>query len=175
MSQAGDSRFRVECPQCDVQHGSDEFETAMDFVKKHRGHTQHDMEWARANFEEAIELTRTAWEVTCDICGDSWQFDEMEAAQEFRQEHKEYTDHGMANPPEEIEVDLLNGNQISRGTVKEMIRMLEERFDEGAPIEEIYAQFSDENPAIKEVKGQIESLRSSGEIYQPSQGYLRTT
>lgn len=133
------------------------------------------MEWARAKFEESIELTRTAWEVTCDICGDTWQFDEMKAAKEFRQEHEEYTDHGMANPPEEIEVDLLNGKHVSRGNVKEMISMLEDRFDEGAPIEAIYAQFSDGNPAIKEVKSKIESLRASGSIYQPSQGYLRTT
>jgi len=169
MSESSTLPFRVECPECDIDHESEEFDEISSFVGKHHEHTGHDMEWVRTEFEHIIE-SATNWEVSCDVCDDEWTFGTIEQAENFSKEHSQYTDHESAGEPAEVVVDNLDSR-----SVKEIIGDLADRYEEGAPEQAVYAISAENDIEIAEIKREVEKLRRSGEIYVPTQGHLRTT
>lgn len=169
MSASSTAAFRVECPECDVEEESDEFDEVSSFVGKHHKHTGHDMEWVHAEFDYTVDTT-TDWKISCDHCSDEWEFGTIEQVEDFKKEHAEYTDHEITGEPTEVVIDDLDDVPV-----KEIIRKLEDRYEEGAPEQAVYAILTKNDIEIANIKTEIEQLRQKGEVYEPTQGHLRTT
>lgn len=58
--------------------------------------------------------------------------------------------------------------------MKGLIERLEENFDEGAPIEVIKDEATEAGFNRTEVERELDKLRDKGEVYEPTDGYLRT-
>ncbi len=59
--------------------------------------------------------------------------------------------------------------------IEELIRDIEEEYDEGAPIEEVIKRANAQGIDSEKAEKEIENLRRRGELYEPVQGYLRTS
>jgi len=158
MSKSSTLPFRVECPECDVERESDEFDEISSFVGKHHQHTGHEMEWVHAEFEQTVE-SATNWVVSCDVCSDEWEFGTVEKAENFKKEHSQYTDHEIVGEPKEVVVDDLDDK-----SVKEVIGKLEDRYEEGAPEQAVYALLTMNDIEMAEIRTQLERLRRKGDI-----------
>jgi len=90
-------------------------------------------------------------------------------------------DIGMDPETGEFDADIVetgtSKNQRDRiKNLKHLIEELEEEYEEGAPVEEVLNRAGDDL-GLEESKAEdeIENLRRKGELYEPRQGYLRTT
>ena len=81
----------------------------------------------------------------------------------------------------ELDADLIETGttQSQRDRVRDVLTIVEElesKNDRGAEIEEVIQTTTDEQDLDREqVEHQIENLKQKGELYEPAQGYLRTT
>ncbi|MFB6130386.1 MAG: hypothetical protein ABEJ28_06155, partial [Salinigranum sp.] len=60
-------------------------------------------------------------------------------------------------------------------TLKQLIGEIETEYEEGAPVEEILNRVDEIGMDHSKAEQEIENLRRKGEVYEPSQGHLRTT
>ncbi|GAB7012949.1 minichromosome maintenance protein MCM [Halolamina salina] len=60
-------------------------------------------------------------------------------------------------------------------SVKALIGDIEEEYDAGAPIEEVFDRAGEVGMSVDKVQREIESLRNKGELYEPVEDHLRTT
>jgi len=151
MSQSTSQSFRVECPECDVAHESDEFKDTSQFADKHNEHTGHDIEWVRAEFDYDVDPHKE-WELTCYTCNEIWRFETEDAAREFREEHAEYTDNDITNSPKERAVELSTDDvEVDDArSLKSLTAELEGHYDEGVPEQAIYAQIGDDPHSVRD-------------------------
>ncbi|MFB6106625.1 MAG: LAGLIDADG family homing endonuclease, partial [Halobacteriaceae archaeon] len=56
-----------------------------------------------------------------------------------------------------------------------LIAEIENEYDEGAPVEEILSRAEETGMDRSKAEHEIEQLKQKGEVYEPSQGHLRTT
>ncbi|OYR73312.1 LAGLIDADG family homing endonuclease [Halorubrum ezzemoulense] len=59
--------------------------------------------------------------------------------------------------------------------IKGLIADIEEEYQEGAPVEEVLDRAGEIGMDQGKAEGEIEKLRTKGEVYEPKQGHLRTT
>jgi replicative DNA helicase Mcm len=59
--------------------------------------------------------------------------------------------------------------------IKGLIADIEEEFEEGAPVDEVLDRAGEIGMDPGKAEGEIEKLRTKGEVYEPKQGHLRTT
>ena len=59
--------------------------------------------------------------------------------------------------------------------IKGLIAEIEDEYQEGAPIEEVIDRAGEIGMDPGKAEGEIEKLRTKGEVYEPKQGHLRTT
>jgi replicative DNA helicase Mcm len=59
--------------------------------------------------------------------------------------------------------------------IKGLIADIEEEYEEGAPVDEVLDRAGEIGMDPDKAEGEIEKLRTKGEVYEPQQGYLRTT
>ncbi|MGB9987101.1 minichromosome maintenance protein MCM [Salarchaeum japonicum] len=59
--------------------------------------------------------------------------------------------------------------------IRSIIGEIQEEFDEGAPVEEVLDRAEEVGMEASKAEHEIEKLKQKGEVYQPSQGHLRTT
>ncbi|GAB6879381.1 hypothetical protein JCM17823_16550 [Halorubrum gandharaense] len=59
--------------------------------------------------------------------------------------------------------------------IKGLIADIEEEYDEGAPVDEVLDRAGEIGLDPGKAEGEIEKLRTKGEVYEPKQGHLRTT
>ncbi|GAA0648943.1 minichromosome maintenance protein MCM [Salarchaeum japonicum] len=59
--------------------------------------------------------------------------------------------------------------------IRSIIGEIQEEFEEGAPIEEVLDRAEEVGMEASKAEHEIEKLKQKGEVYQPSQGHLRTT
>lgn len=151
--------FRAECPDCDVDVERSEFDESAEFVKKHREHTGHRMEWTRAEFGMGLR-PETAWELTCATCEETWTFASETEALAYRQEHAEYTDHEIESDPEHRGVLEAEDRSIT-----DLIGDLSEHFDGGVPEPLVYAHAGGDRETVR---GEIRKLKRQGTVFEPS-------
>jgi len=58
-------------------------------------------------------------------------------------------------------------------TTKSIVAELEAEHDEGAPIEVVFERAGEEGLDHLDAKHEIEKLRKQGDVYEPTDGYLR--
>jgi hypothetical protein len=166
--------FKLDCPDCRVVKEFSGFEEARKFADKHRRHTDHKMDWERVEFDQLIP-TEVKWRLACEECDKEWEFDNAGNAEQFRKEHGEVTDHEIDDGPEEIEVNVIDGDTMSDAGLKEVIARIEEEYEEGAPLKAVYGVVTANGVELSDAQEQVESLRVKGEVYEPKSGHLRTT
>jgi DNA replicative helicase MCM subunit Mcm2 (Cdc46/Mcm family) len=59
--------------------------------------------------------------------------------------------------------------------IKALIADIEEEYQEGAPVDEVLDRAGEVGMDRGKAEGEIEKLRTKGEVYEPQQGHLRTT
>jgi len=59
--------------------------------------------------------------------------------------------------------------------IKQLISMIEEEYDEGAPVDIIIERAEEEGIEESKTEHEIEKLKQKGEVYEPQQNHLRTT
>ncbi len=59
--------------------------------------------------------------------------------------------------------------------IKGLIADIEEEYEEGAPVDEVLDRAGEIGMDPGKAEGEIEKLRTKGEVYEPKQGHLRTT
>jgi len=174
MSSEGPLSFRLECPDCDLKKEAQSYETASKFARKHQQHTSHRMDWVRTNFDTDLG-TESAWEVSCRVCEKAWTFETQEDAENHRDEHSKYTDHKITTEPEKVTTNKFDVDQLSSHTLKELISVIGNEYEDGAPEVAVVGVMSEYDQDEAEVRSMIEKLRTKGEIYEPKRGHLRTT
>lgn len=90
-----DAQFAVECTDCDMACRTNELDEAIEFAVNHHRHTDHDLSWKKVGLVNGVvEIPeRTRWKVRCATCETERLFDDSTDAEEFYQEHEQYTDH----------------------------------------------------------------------------------
>ncbi|MFC6722530.1 LAGLIDADG family homing endonuclease [Halobacteriaceae archaeon SHR40] len=83
------------------------------------------------------------------------------------------------------ETGELDADMIETGTsksqrdriknIKQLISMIEEEYDEGAPVDIIIERAEEEGIEESKTEHEIEKLKQKGEVYEPQQNHLRTT
>jgi replicative DNA helicase Mcm len=90
-------------------------------------------------------------------------------------------DIGMDPETGEFDADIVetgtSKNQRDRiKNLKHLIEELEDEYEEGAPLDEVVERATtDLGLGESKAEDEIENLRRKGEVYEPRQGYLRTT
>ena len=79
-----------------------------------------------------------------------------------------------------FDADVVTGTSAEQRerikTIKDVVASIEAEFEEGAHIDAVVDQCRDEFEMDAErVLGEIEKLRTKGEVYEPKSDYLRTT
>jgi len=170
MAESSMASFRVTCPDCNVEQASDEFTEIKSFVANHHKHTGHNMEWVEAEFGEPDE-PRPDWQIECDVCNDKWEFETKKGAENFEEEHAQYTDHTVTTGPKAVVT-----NEFDEKSVKGIIYRLEEDiYEDGVPEKEVYTLLNENGVELSEITKRIRTLRHKGEIYEPKSGILRKT
>jgi len=59
--------------------------------------------------------------------------------------------------------------------IKQLIAEIEDEFEEGAPVDEVLERAGEIGMEATKAEKEIENLRRKGELYEPTQGHLRTT
>ncbi|TKX75997.1 minichromosome maintenance protein MCM [Halorubrum sp. GN11_10-6_MGM] len=59
--------------------------------------------------------------------------------------------------------------------IKALIADIEEEYEDGAPVDEVLDRAGEVGMDPGKAEGEIEKLRTKGEVYEPKQGHLRTT
>jgi len=59
--------------------------------------------------------------------------------------------------------------------IKQLIAEIEQEFEEGAPVDEVLERAGEIGMEATKAEQEIENLRRKGELYEPTQGHLRTT
>ncbi|PSQ40969.1 hypothetical protein BRD10_01280 [Halobacteriales archaeon SW_12_71_31] len=151
--------FRVTCPDCDVDHEARTFDDSAAFVAKHREHTDHLMEWTRADFGLGLQPD-PAWALTCETCAETWTFEGEGEALAFKQEHAEYTDHEIDDDPtrEGVSAD-------ENADVTAVIADLSEQFDDGVPEPLVVAHLGGDAATARR---EIQKLKRQGTVFEPS-------
>lgn len=168
MPEASDPAFVLNCPDCDLNREFDELSDASRFYTKHREHTGHEPEWERANL--GVDITEnTQWNVFCDKCAKTWEFNSKSEAETFTEEHATYTDHQATG------ITTEDRTRISGNNLKELIGEFETATADGMPEGFIYAFTSDLELSDSQINTKLDELKQKGEIYEPSTGHLRTT
>ncbi len=72
----------------------------------------------------------------------------------------------------EVDVD---DEKDEEDIVNEVISKIEQRYDEGAPIEEVVEELVGRGFTEEDAELGVQNLRRKGELYEPVQGHLRTT
>jgi replicative DNA helicase Mcm len=93
---------------------------------------------------------------------------------------KSLEDVGMDPETNEFDADMIEaGTSKSQRdrikSLKKIIEELEDEYEEGAPYDEIIAMAQDNGTDRDKAEHEIEKLKQRGEVYEPSQGHLRTT
>jgi len=73
-----------------------------------------------------------------------------------------------------IETEMSKSQRDRVKGIKEVIRELQDEYEEGAPVEEVIER-AEELGMDDKADHEIEKLKQKGELYEPQQGYLRTT
>ncbi|MFB6146239.1 MAG: ATP-binding protein [Halobacteriaceae archaeon] len=60
-------------------------------------------------------------------------------------------------------------------TIKQLIEEIEQEYEDGAPVEAVLSRADEVGMDEDKAEHEIEQLRQKGEVYEPSQGHLRTT
>lgn len=121
-------------------------------------------------------VTESMWRLSCKTCDEVWKFDDVDAAEKFKEEHGEVTDHEIARKPEEFQSSLnLDGSRLTDNIIKDAIIKIEREYEDGAPIQAVCAVLVESGVELSDVLDQIENLRVKGEVYEPKSGHLRTT
>jgi len=175
-----DYRFILECPNCDFDKRTDDLYAAIDIADGHERHTSHEIDWVRYEWESEYLLSHTVYEASCSACGTEAEFTDKEAFEEYRREHERYTDHKLASEDVETRqneaLDVPEDEMLDSGpNAKNVISILESRFEEGAPYEAVIQVLVDCGMTPTRATGNIERLKQRGEVYEPSKGHLRTT
>lgn len=87
-----------------------------------------------------------------------------------------HSDQGDGESRFEEDIIETGKSQTARDRVKDVLSVvaeLEDEYDEGAPIPRVHEQLKDQH-STEEVDQFIENLRQKGELYEPSEGHLRT-
>lgn len=165
--------FKIECPECSVDHETAGFQAATEFVDKHKEHTGHEMEWVEAEFNEEFE-PEEEWHVDCRKCDSEWVFESKGSALDFIEEHSTYTDHEIQGPPRNVVSGVSSLTGTDSRSVRQFLVDLESVYEDGVPATTIYSQVSGEPARLAKVRHEIEQLKSMGEVYEPRAGYLST-
>jgi replicative DNA helicase Mcm len=93
---------------------------------------------------------------------------------------KSLEDVGMDPETNEFDADMIEaGTSKSQRdrikSLKKIIEELEDEYEEGAPYDEIIAMAQENGTDRDKAEHEIEKLKQRGEVYEPSQGHLRTT
>ncbi|WP_049972702.1 hypothetical protein [Haladaptatus cibarius] len=84
----------VECQECTLGEDADDYNEMLTFAEKHQEHTGHSVRWTTNTSPPDVGIEEgTNVELECRTCDETWSFDSFEAAETFRSEHAEYTDH----------------------------------------------------------------------------------
>lgn len=165
----------MECQECDVTHGADEFCDTDQFVDKHEEHTGNEVEWVRADVEFDFDTYRE-WRLTCHTCNRAWHFMTERAAHEFQEEHAEYTNHSITKQPEPRSGSLPKHTveSVDEESIRSLIADLADYYEEGAYHAAIYAHVGNNPTDHVRARQAIKKLKKQGEVYRPSQSFFKT-
>ncbi|MFB6206165.1 MAG: minichromosome maintenance protein MCM [Haloglomus sp.] len=93
---------------------------------------------------------------------------------------KSLEDVGMDPETNEFDADMIEAghSKSQRDRIKSLrgiIEELEDEYEEGAPFEEVLEMAESNGTDRDKAEHEIEKLKQRGEVYEPSQGHLRTT
>jgi len=159
-------RFRAVCPDCEFDVETDDFDESARFVSKHHQHTGHRMTWERAAFGGDVR-PETAWELTCETCGETWTFGTEREALAYREDHATYTDHAIEGTPTHQGVE-----SVTEETVVELIAELSAEFDDGVPEPLLHAHAGE--ASREAVHDALQRLKRQGTVFEPSPHRLET-
>ncbi|MFB6111511.1 MAG: minichromosome maintenance protein MCM [Halobacteriaceae archaeon] len=74
-----------------------------------------------------------------------------------------------------IEVGQSKTQRDRARTIRSIIGEIESEYEEGAPLDEVLDQAEAAGHERSKAEHEVEKLKQKGEVYQPSQGHLRTT
>jgi len=83
----------AQCTECEMGEDADDFSELIDFYEKHQEHTGHVVDWVTEGELGATVTKETEYVVHCNTCSLDRGFSNEKEAEEFREEHGEYTDH----------------------------------------------------------------------------------
>jgi replicative DNA helicase Mcm len=74
-----------------------------------------------------------------------------------------------------IETEMSKSQRDRVKNLKTLIEEIEEEYEEGAPAEEVIERAEEIGMAESKAEHEVDKLKQKGELYEPMQGYLRTT
>lgn len=159
--------YIADCTECELEERSDDYETVAEFKEKHEEHTDHEVEWTSNRVYDFEEVNFYEYHVDCSQC-ESERFITESAAEEYAEEHAEFTDHGT---PKILKKEFEPEDRVP--DVKAVVKALEEKRGDGVPEETILKYCSKIGMEIPEVRAELGKLKTRGEIYVPKKNHLR--
>jgi len=74
-----------------------------------------------------------------------------------------------------VETEMSKSQRDRVKNLKTLIQEIEEEYEEGAPLQEVVDRADELGMDESKADHEIEKLKQKGELYEPQQGYLRTT
>lgn len=104
----------------------------------------------------------------CPECNVTRQTDVPNEIAKFYRRHYRVTGHDIKIEHAELDLD----DEITSDDLKDVIRELDEQYQDGVPIGIVAAVMSEHNLSVKETLDEIHELRMGGGLYEPQDDHL---
>ncbi|HZD43435.1 MAG TPA: hypothetical protein VE134_05185, partial [Methanomicrobiales archaeon] len=175
--------YSLRCETCGDSWSFDSRSDAEAYQADHAEYTDHE---AADEIEEDV-----SWTAHCDSCRASQEFATQAEAEEWRDEHRT-KDHRTGfiavegttqeerteSPKSDSTVVETGRSKSQRDRVKsfkELISELENEFDDGAPLPLVVIEAGSIGMTQPDAQTELDNLKQKGEVYEPREGFVRTT
>ena len=153
--------------ECSMEESAPDPRVVARFFFKHRKHTGHEVVWSDVELPASVAPGR-CYEARCLTCLSRHREPTRIAAQEWADEHEQFTDHA---PDEVREVDL---EVLSEEAVNRLIGVLESPFDNGVPRSLVVNVLGDhEGVSEADAENALQELLIAGTCFEPADGRIR--
>lgn len=104
----------------------------------------------------------------CPECDVTRETDAPNEIVEFYRRHYRVTGHDVEIEHAEPDLD----DEIGESDLKDVVRQLEEQYENGVPIGVVAAVMSEQGKSIEETLDEIHEIRMSGGLYEPQDDHL---
>lgn len=113
---------------------------------------------------------QTRYVAVCPECDVTRQTDVPNEVVEFYRRHYRVTGHDIEL--ERAKPDLNGAIETEGNDLKDVVRQLEEQYENGVPMGVVAAVMSEQGKSIKETLDEIYEIRMSGGLYEPQNDHL---